>query len=123
MQWLPDRIDYDLHIVFIEGWSACLYQSKFGDQDIAIDPEPLVVHDLLGARDRTTVNDDSFIGSFTNADQFFYPPANTGKAGTPAISFARQLTRGCIGELTDIRSDSGAGVDDPCFPFVSATAR
>jgi hypothetical protein len=34
-----------------------------------------------------------------------------------------QPARRCIGELPDIRTDSGAGVDDPFFPAGSTTAR
>jgi len=88
-----------------------------------VDCQAFVVHNFFGACNRATVNNDSFIGRFSHAGQFFDPPANTGKAGATAISFACQLARGRIRELADIRSDSGAGVDNPCFSFGSTIAR
>jgi hypothetical protein len=106
LQGFPDRIDHGLDIIFVEGGPWRFYKSKFCDQDIAVDRESLIVHYLFSARDRAPVNDDPLIGSFTHTYQLLYSSTYTGKAGTPAISFSRQLARGGIGELPDIRSDT-----------------
>jgi hypothetical protein len=116
------RHDYTPDIAFSERGPGRLADPEIGNHDIAVDGESPGVQDLLCAGHRAAVNYDPLVSAFSYPYQFPDAPANPGKARAAAVPLGGKPTRGRIRELTDIRPDTGAGVDDPRPSFSPAPA-